>query len=163
MTQSTKTDRPKTNSTADMTPKPDPEVLPKPSFMYLVSFACSLQREYEFRTTPDSRKRKGQVFTPAAVCRYLAGLFSEIPENFRLLDPGAGAGALTAAFCDRVLRLRSRRRLAVHLFENDVEVVELLDTTMRRCRMALADAGHSLTYKIHEADFVLASEPSVPI
>jgi adenine-specific DNA-methyltransferase len=87
----------------------------------------------------------------------MAGLFSKIPQRFRLLDPGAGAGALTAALCDRVMQLRTPRRLEVHLFENDAEVIDLLESTMRACRERLLQASHALTYQIHAEDFVLSS------
>ncbi len=67
----------------------------------LMAFACELQRRFETATTIESRKEKGQVFTPASICRYMAGLFTGIPDRVRLLDAGAGIGSLAAAFCER--------------------------------------------------------------
>jgi predicted RNA methylase len=53
-----------------------------------------------------SRKHKselGQFMTPMTVARYMASLFQENNSNFcRLLDAGAGLGALTSAFLDRI-------------------------------------------------------------
>ncbi len=52
-----------------------------------------------------SRKRKselGQFMTPSSVARFMASLFSDSNlETCRLLDAGAGVGALSCAFLDR--------------------------------------------------------------
>lgn len=54
--------------------------------------------------TPQSRRKAelGQFMTSSAVARFMASLFppDRVPAC-RLLDPGAGEGALTAAFLDR--------------------------------------------------------------
>ena len=53
---------------------------------------------------PTSRSQRavlGQFFTPAAIAHFMAGLFSPPRGPIRLLDAGAGEGALTAAFVER--------------------------------------------------------------
>ena len=54
-----------------------------------------------------SQAELGQFFTPVAVARIMADL-PRLPESgtFRVLDPGAGSGVLTAAVVDRVRRER---------------------------------------------------------
>ncbi|MFZ0590307.1 MAG: Eco57I restriction-modification methylase domain-containing protein, partial [Bryobacteraceae bacterium] len=122
----------------------------------LLAYSRELQRKYEGLTLLDARKKKGQFFTPPEVCRFMASLVSaKPPATFRLLDPGAGVGCLTAAVCDRFFDLSSRRHLEIHLFENDPEVLPFLHKTMKRCAEALTEHGHSMTYKIHERDFIL--------
>ena len=123
----------------------------------LLEFSWQLQREYDLRTFPEVRRAKGQVFTPPTVARFMAGLFTTFPKEFRLLDPGAGTGSLTAAVCERFLQLRSPRRLEIELFETDSALIELLEETIKRCRKELERAGHSVSYHIHDEDFVLAS------
>lgn len=52
--------------------------------------------------TPRSHKRAmGQFMTPAPVAAFMAGLFEIRSGPIRLLDPGAGLGALTCAALDR--------------------------------------------------------------
>jgi adenine-specific DNA-methyltransferase len=100
----------------------------------LLTHALDLQTKYERHTSLDDRKKKGQFFTPPQVCTFMASLFSpKPPATFRLLDPGAGVGALTAAVCDRFLNLRSSRQLEIHLFENDPEVLPFLRKTIEHC------------------------------
>lgn len=115
------------------------------------------QGEYESGTTLEVRKRKGQFFTPSEISRFMAALFtSPIAKTFRLLDPGAGIGSLSAAFCERVSLLRSSRRVEIHLFENDDTLLPLLRQTMEQSKKNLAASGHSLSYYIHEGkDFIL--------
>ena len=115
------------------------------------------QRDYEIATTLEYRKRKGQFFTPPEISRFMAAFFaSPNPKAFRLLDPGAGVGSLSAAFCDRVGQLRCSRQLEIHLFENDEALLPFLRQTMEHSKVHLAALGHSLTYCIHEGkDFIL--------
>src|SRR5262249_50269552 len=77
----------------------------------------------------------------------MAGLWDKIPREFRLLDPGAGVGGLTAAFCERYLTLKSPRHLEVCCFENDDAAAALLDETLMRCQRALRRAGHAMRYQ----------------
>ena len=85
----------------------------------------------------------------------MAGLIGPIPATFRLLDPGAGIGILTAAVCDRLLQLTSPRRVDLQVFENDDGVLPLLRANLTRCAEALSAAGHEVSYEIHTKDFIL--------
>jgi adenine-specific DNA-methyltransferase len=124
---------------------------------HLLDFSWELQKRYEAGTSSHSRKKKGQFFTPPSVCRFLAGLLGAIPQHFRILDPGAGLGSLCAGVCERLLEVRSPRSLEIHLFENDPEVIPLLEENMRNCRRALQRAGHGLTYTVYADDFLTAN------
>src|SRR5438105_282182 len=75
----------------------------------LLNFSAQMQKRFENATSLAHRKQKGQVFTPRPVARFMAGLLTEIPARFRLLDPGAGVGTLTAAVCERICKLSSPR------------------------------------------------------
>lgn len=44
-----------------------------------------------------------QFFTPAPIAHFMASLFSNLPPRIRLLDAGAGHGALTAVMLERSL------------------------------------------------------------
>ena len=83
----------------------------------LLSYSAALQQRHEAATLAEARKERGQVFTPPSVCGLMAGLFTQIPDRFRLLDAGAGVGSLAAAVCERVLSLRSPRQIEIVLYE----------------------------------------------
>lgn len=124
----------------------------------LIDYAATLQERHEAATAADARKERGQVFTPPGVCGFMAGLFTKIPDNFRLLDAGAGVGSLAAAVCERIQTLRSPRKIEIALYETDATLLPLLEDNMRHCRKALNAAGHDLRYTIHEADFILETQ-----
>ena len=58
-----------------------------------------------------ARKRQGefgQFLTPAPVADFMASLFTPLPDKVRLLDAGAGAGALTSALVSRLCEIKRR-------------------------------------------------------
>ncbi len=124
----------------------------------LLNYAAALQERHEAATSADARKERGQVFTPPSVCRLMAGLFTRIPDHFRLLDPGAGVGSLAAAVCERMLTVGSPRQIEMVLYENDGTLLPLLEENMRHCRTALKATGHELRYTIHDSDFILTTQ-----
>ena len=121
--------------------------------------AGAIQRRHEAKTSAEERRRRGQFFTPLSIAAFMAGLVRIPPKRVRVLDPGAGTGVLSVAICDRILRLRTSRRVEFVLYETDDIVVPLLHENMKHCRTLLCAAGHEMTYKIEEADFVLSNSP----
>lgn len=132
---------------------------PYPSFKKheLLRFSLRLQEHYEAMKSLHDRKRRGQFFTPAGVANFMVGLCSPFAKRFGVLDPGAGTGTLSAAVCERILRLRSPRDVHFQLFENDPALVSLLEENMQHCRSALRQAGHTVGYTIHPEDFILSN------
>jgi adenine-specific DNA-methyltransferase len=123
----------------------------------LTERAAALQRRHEAAMSVDARKERGQVFTPPGIARFMAGLFTRLSDRFRLLDAGAGAGVLSSAVCERLLALRSPRRIEIHLYETDRTLLPLLEVNMRHCREAMLAAGRELRYTIHDEDFILGT------
>jgi len=138
-----------------------PHAIPAP-VKSLADFAFEIQSEYDRQTSTASRKEKGQYFTPPQVCRFMAGLFSKpTRDRYRLLDPGAGVGSLTAAVCERMSESPAPLAVEAVLFENDKKVVPYLQRTMNRCRTEMEKAGHLLTVTLHESDFILDAAASM--
>lgn len=66
--------------------------------------ADSVRREVAPRTAQKHKSELGQFMTPSSVARFMAGLFPPSTlQTCRLLDAGAGVGALSCAFLDRWL------------------------------------------------------------
>jgi adenine-specific DNA-methyltransferase len=119
-----------------------------------VELSSQLQAAFEIASSEAKRRERGQFFTPKEVSRFMASLL-DIPRNIRLLDPGAGIGALSAAVCERVSNLPSSHNIDLHLFETDPVVIPLLRETMERCGSELRSRGHTFSYTLHENDFIL--------
>jgi tRNA1(Val) A37 N6-methylase TrmN6 len=69
-----------------------------------LDIADSVRREVAPRIAQKRKSEFGQFMTPASVARFMAGMFP--PSNLqtcRLLDAGAGVGALSCAFLDRLV------------------------------------------------------------
>ncbi len=82
-------------------------------------------------------------------------MFGPLPRTVRLLDAGAGAGALTAAFVSRCCEKRDGiHAIEATLYELDGEILNVLKATMRECERRCAVAGISFTFTIHSADFI---------
>lgn len=98
----------------------------------------------------------GQFLTSTPVADFMASMFGQLPRTVRLLDAGAGAGSLTAAFVSRCCeKLDGIRAIEVTLYELDGEIIDALSATMRECEHRCAEAGIHFTFTIHSADFIL--------
>lgn len=66
--------------------------------------ADSVRREVAPRISQKRKSELGQFMTPSSVARFMAGMFPpSTQQTCRLLDAGAGVGALSCAFLDRWL------------------------------------------------------------
>ena len=105
-----------------------------------------------------ARKRQGelgQFLSPAPVADFMASLFGPFPEAVRLLDAGAGAGALTSALVSRLCRqTRAVRSIDASLYELDPLIQEELAETMGDCQRLCDGAGIRFSFQIHTTDFI---------
>src|SRR4051794_1491999 len=85
---------------------------------------------------PRSRQEElGQFLTAAPVADFMASMFTSLPSVVRLLDAGAGAGALTSAFVSRLcVRKDGVRTIDATLYEVDPDILDALSATMRECQ-----------------------------
>jgi tRNA1(Val) A37 N6-methylase TrmN6 len=101
-------------------------------------------------------KRKaelGQFMTPAPVARFMASLFPPSSlQTCRLLDAGAGIGALTCAFLDRW-----SAATGLHFQNVQVEVHEIDAPLRAHLEATLANyaARFPVTHKVFSGDFIL--------
>jgi adenine-specific DNA-methyltransferase len=82
--------------------------------------------------TPKSQQSQlGQYMTPATIATFMAAMFDgRLPATVRLLDAGAGRGALTGAFIAR-WKSEGGERLDAHAYEFDGEVAPELQENLR--------------------------------
>jgi adenine-specific DNA-methyltransferase len=105
---------------------------------------------------PRSRQEElGQFLTASPVADFMASMFGPLPRTVCLLDAGAGAGSLTAAFVCRCCEKRDGvRAIEATLYELDVEILGALSATMHECERKCSHAGIRFTFAIHPADFI---------
>ena len=103
------------------------------------------------RAIPDELKSElGQYMTPSATANFMASLFSQRNiRQLRLLDPGAGIGALSVAFLDKLARS-----------DNHPETVSTtvceIDSTMRKELAGVLSryVGYRTDINIESGDFI---------
>ena len=105
---------------------------------------------------PRSRQEQlGQFLTATPVADFMASMFGPLPNTMRLLDAGAGAGSLTAAFVSRCCEKRDGvRAIEATLYEIDCVILDALAMTMRDCERLCSEAGIRFTFTIYSADFI---------
>jgi adenine-specific DNA-methyltransferase len=123
----------------------------------ILLFSEELQRQYEAVTSDAFRRACGHFPTPQGVAAFMAGLFSEIPSCFRLLDPGAGIGTLSVAVCERVMHSPIPRSIHITAYENEPSLIPFLERNLGNCRKTLRSAGHEMTFSITQDDFILSN------
>src|SRR6266705_7190867 len=90
----------------------------------------------------EKKQELGQYRTPEAIGSFMASLFEAHPAEIRLLDAGAGDGALTAAFVKRMCGSSRRpKRISVTAYELDEAIVHALERTLRSCRVECSRSG----------------------
>ena len=88
----------------------------------------------------------------------MASLFEAHPAEIRLLDAGAGSGALSAALVKRLCRDKRRpKRIAVTTYEIDREIHPALERSLQSCRAECARSGVEFSAAIHGEDFIEAA------
>src|ERR1700721_2217236 len=95
--------------------------------------ADTVGREVPLRVGLKRKSELGQFMTPAAVARFMASLFPPSAiEICRLLDAGAGAGALSSAFLDRWAAADgfAFKNTELEAFEIDATLGRHLETTL---------------------------------
>ncbi|NOT56570.1 MAG: SAM-dependent methyltransferase, partial [Deltaproteobacteria bacterium] len=101
------------------------------------------------------REELGQFLTTPRVADFMVSMFAPLPQTVRLLDAGAGAGALTVAFVSRVCRQQEGvRAIEATLYELDPDILNALSATMRGCQRLCMAASIRFTFTIHCADFI---------
>lgn len=97
----------------------------------------------------------GQFFTPPGTADFLAELF-DLPERgtFRLLDPGAGVGSLSAAVAARVIEERPDLKLLITAFEVDEALIPHLTATLGECVSVAAERGMDVEFEVRHSSFV---------
>lgn len=128
----------------------------------LIEKVDAARREVSPTLDPKRRATLGQFMTPGTTAVFMAQMFTELPKHVKLLDAGAGMGALTAAFVGEVCnRQKAPKSIAVTCFEVDEGMAAILSSTLESCEQVCAEAGVKFTSKIVNDDYILRSAEPV--
>jgi len=124
----------------------------------LIDYAARLSRFWANYKSLEERKAKAQFFTPKEISNFMANMITIKKTSFRLLDPGAGVGNLTAAFCYQLTKYPMKCSIFVDAYENDPELIPPLKSVLDACETELKENGHLMNYDIIEKDFVIHNQ-----
>lgn len=116
----------------------------------------------------ENQASRGQYFTPLLAAQIIANL-PRLPEEgtFRILDPGAGSGILSAAIAERIRREAPQLRFSIVAVENDEVLFPTLQETLNdieRCTNASTELvpAEFLSWALHHDesfDLVIQNPP----
>jgi adenine-specific DNA-methyltransferase len=112
---------------------------------------------------PDIEKRElGQFFTPPALADFIATFFTRQLPEWRVIDAGAGGGALTFAIVRRILE-QAPLPVSVHLtaYEVDPAAIEQLRDTLETCAQLCSDRGVRFHSELRTQDFIAHTAASL--
>ena len=93
----------------------------------------------------------GQFPTPAPLADFMASMFKADWRTVRLLDAGAGRGALSVALIHRLCaEKRKPDGIEITAYEVDSSLTPLLRANLERCRSVCDAAGVRLSVVIHD-------------
>jgi adenine-specific DNA-methyltransferase len=102
------------------------------------------------------RSSLGQFFTPSDIAALMAGMVEPVPGgSLRILDPGAGSGALTSALVRSICGWPARpARLDVTTIDIDPRLEPALRETLVDCESLCAEQGIAFTGTVQIGDFL---------
>jgi adenine-specific DNA-methyltransferase len=121
----------------------------------LLDHADGLRREASRKLDVAERAVLGQFFTPASVARLMASMFELRGSTLSLLDAGAGAGVLSAAWVSELCARTARpEEVSITAYEVDPSLVPYLRRTLDQCRRQCRRAGIRFRADVRERDFI---------
>jgi hypothetical protein len=120
--------------------------------LQILDHADALRREVSPGLAPKRKSALGQFMTPSPVARFMASLFPPATlQTCRLLDAGAGVGALSCAFLDRWATTSelSFQNAELQAYEIDDKLRAHLESTLDSYAGRLP-----VTYKVSPGDFI---------
>ncbi len=120
---------------------------------YVDNFRVEMLREDNGR---QRRKALGQFFTPIEVAQQLVQSLDAFPPRIRAIDPGAGAGMLSAALVAHILSFDSPKieELEIVAYEIDRNISAYLIRTFQMCRKLCESRNVRFSYVIYNCDFI---------
>jgi adenine-specific DNA-methyltransferase len=108
-------------------------------------------------TDAEHQSTLGQFLSPLPVAKFMASLFATAGDVVKLLDPGAGVGALTAAFIEEMChRKRRPSSIKVVAYEIDPHLQSRLEQTLAECNRRCRECGVEFLSTIVLGDFIEA-------
>lgn len=115
---------------------------------------CISTIEYIGSKHKAERKKIGQFFTSRPAAEFMGGLFSVHSDIVKVADPGAGTGILTSAVLDYLFESRQIKAIYIDLFENDENILPILEKNIEAWKRIAEDKGIALAVSLVKENFI---------
>ena len=116
------------------------------------------RREFSPTLDEGTRGDLGQYMTPAPIAEFMSQMFGPMPDHIRLLDAGAGMGALSVSFIyEACTRNTKPSKIDVTAYEIWPDLADMLEDHLAAAVTAAASVGIEVTYDVLRTDYILAS------
>lgn len=123
----------------------------------LLSVVDAYRKEASERLDPGHRAQMGQFLTPTPIATFMAAMFGCSKSEVRIVDPGAGVGALGAALVVALCQLPRRPvKIALTAYEIDPLLAGYLRETLDLCRVGCEESGVVFQARLVDNDFLEA-------
>ncbi|GAA4457956.1 Eco57I restriction-modification methylase domain-containing protein [Rurimicrobium arvi] len=114
------------------------------------------RKEATAQLNASTRGALGQFMTPSSTAKFLASLFEVNSSPIHLLDAGAGAGSLTAAFLDRLINHEpwGKAPVKISAFEIDPVLLPYYDKIINLYSSVFKEINCSLNSMLNHGDFI---------
>ena len=105
---------------------------------------------------PAAEKRElGQFFTPSRLAAFIASFFTRSLSDWRVIDAGAGSGALTLALVQKIMAEEPLpRSFHVTAYEIDPAAIRQLNETLRTCAALCEERHVRFSSELRTEDFI---------
>lgn len=121
-----------------------------------VALSDAVGSAYAAIVDADHRRDHGLYLSPPEVARFMASFVGHHEGTIRVLDPCAGAGILSAAAVENLVR-RGATRVHVVAYEVDKALAKELRKVLRAVEQWAARHGAEVTTDLRTTDFVMAN------
>ncbi len=121
----------------------------------LVARLDLLRIEHGRSSDRERRANLGQFLTPPATAKLMASMFEAEGKSLRILDPGAGLGALSAALVATLCeRKKPPQAITLVVYEIDRSVRSSLEQTLADCEGICGGLDIRFNSELRDTDFV---------
>lgn len=121
------------------------------------AYANRLGKLYISSVSTNSKKEKGQFFTPIEIADFMGKQISIEKPSISILDPGCGTAILSCCLVENIVNNNITKNINLVTYETDSDVIPYTRKSLEYLKEYLRLKGIVLIFSIYNEDFVLSN------